>query len=160
MPTFYGKWPTSMKDSPGWQWLSKIGVSTSCHKSVEKVFLWSIFLRDWCIASDTFLFRPFSGSRAPPTTWFRYRRLLWRRRWFIPIQWVRPEEGTEEDESARIQFKQDKAGAAGLETSRAAGGARLFCGSQTLEAAELWGLTFSSFPCWCFCFLKLENHLK
>lgn len=82
-------------------------------------------------------FPPLPGSRAPPTTWLRDRRLLRRRRGLIPIQRVRPEEGTdEEDESARIQFKQDKAGAAGLEASRAAGGARLFCGSQNARLLQ------------------------
>lgn len=117
----------------------------------------------WVVAyvvADIFLplsHSTFPGSGASATAWLRDCRLLWRRRGLIPVQRVRPEEGTEEDKSARIQFKQDKARAAGLGTSWTIGGARLFCGSQTLNAAELCGLSFSSFPCWCFCFLNLRT---
>lgn len=103
-----------------------------------------------CITTDIFPFlshSAFPGSGASATAWLRDRRLLWWRRGLIPIQRVRPEEGTEEDESARIQFKQDKAGAARLGPSQAVGGARLFCGSQTVNAAELCGLCFTLFPC-------------
>lgn len=64
-----------------------------------------------------------TGSGASAAARLRDRRLLRRRRGLIPIQRVRPEEGTEEAESARIQFKQDKARAARLEASQAAGGA-------------------------------------
>ena len=104
---------------------------------------------------------PFTGSRASPTTRVRDRRLLRRRRGLVPIQRVRPEEGAEEDESARVQFKQDKAGAAGLETSQAAGGARLFCGSLNARRCRaLWTLVFLRFLVDVYCFLKLENHLE
>lgn len=146
----------------GLHWLY-MWASTASHRSANTRML--MMLCDWhpvlpLKASSVYLAPPLPGSRASATARLRDRRLLRRRRGLIPIQRVCPEEGTEEDESARIQFKQDKAGAAGLETSRAVGGARLFCGSQTLRAAELCGLCFSSFPCWCFCFLKLENHLE
>lgn len=104
---------------------------------------------------------PFTGSRASPTARLWDCRLLWRRRGLVPVQRVRPEEGAEEDESARVQFKQDKAGAAGLETSRAAGGARLFCGSLNARRCRaLWTLVFLRFLVDVFCFLKLENHLE
>lgn len=106
-----------------------------------------------------------TGSGASAAARLRDRRVL--RRWcgLIPIQRVRPEEGTAEAESARIQFKQDKAGAARLEDSRAAGGALEETFLRHPSAAlcrALWTLFFflSLFPCRCFHFLKIENHLE
>lgn len=131
---------------PAWQWQSKI------HE--QPLHVTAVPVKDAHDASPSVIDVPYChwhlppsiylspGSRASPTTWLRDCWLLWRRRGLFPIQRVRPEEGTEEDESASTQFKQDKAGAAGLETSRAVGGARLFCGSQMLDAEELCGLCF------------------
>lgn len=90
-----------------------------------------------------------------------------RRRGLIPIQRVRPEEGTEEAESARIQFKQDKARAARLEASQAAGGASEETFLRQPNAARcraLWTQFFFSLSL-CFLvdvfhFLKIENHLE
>lgn len=82
----------------------------------------------------------FAGPGAPAAARLRDRRLLRRRRGLVPVQRVRPEEGAEEAESTRVQLQQDKAGAAGLEASRTVGGARLSCGSQSSNAADLFGL--------------------
>lgn len=99
-----------------------------------------------------------TGSGASAAARLRDRRLLRRRRGLIPIQRVRPEEGTEEAESARIQFKQDKARAARLEASQAAGGASEETFLRQPNAARcraLWTQFFFSlslFPCRCFSF--------
>lgn len=87
-----------------------------------------------------------------------------RRRGLVPIQRVRPEEGTEEAESARIQFKQDKARAARLEASQAAGGAleeTLLRQPNAARCRALWTQFFSLslyFLVDVFHFLKIENH--
>lgn len=82
----------------------------------------------------------FPGPGAPAAARLRDRRLLRWRRGLIPVQRVRPEKGAKEAKSTRVQLKQDKAGAARLEASRTVGGARLSCGSQSSNAAELLGL--------------------
>lgn len=133
----------------GWPWPSKIDEYMLCvTRPLMEGANYGLCCYNWCPAlpltsPSFFLFRLLSGSRASPTTRLRDRRLLRWRRGLIPIQRVRPEEGTEEDRSARTQFKQDKAGAAGLESSWAAGGARLFCGSQNARCCRaLWTLFF------------------
>lgn len=80
------------------------------------------------------------GPGAPAAARLRDRRLLRWRRGLVPVQRVHPETGAEEAESTRVQLQQDKAGAARLEASRTLGGARLSCGSQSSNAAELLGL--------------------
>ena len=111
------------------------------------------------VSSTSFFSLPSPGSGAFAATRLWNRRLLWGRRGLIPIQRVRPEEGIEEDESQRAELKQDKTGAAGLETSWPED-ARLFSGSQALGTAGRPGLCFGSFL-WCFFFLlpNPENHL-
>lgn len=82
----------------------------------------------------------FPGFRASAAARLRDRRLLWRRRRLVPVQRVCPAEGTSEDESARAQFKQDKAGTTGLEAFPTVGGARLFFLWQPKGSAEFCGL--------------------
>lgn len=106
-----------------------------------------------------------TGSGASATARLRDRRVLRRRRGLIPIQRVRPEEGTEEAESARIQFKQDKARAARLEASQAAGGALEETFLRQPNAARCRALWTQLFFSLCFLvdvfhFLKIENHLE